>query len=72
MDRAIPEINRHTAERIRMENRMIHKTNLKEIKPSVNNSLPASMFHPIVKAKKEQMIEGKCWALPHVLAKQSY
>jgi len=29
------------------------------VKPSVDNALPESMFHPIVKAKKEQMIEGK-------------
>jgi len=33
--------------------------NLRDVKPSVDNSLPNSMYHPIVKAKKEQMIEGK-------------
>ena len=32
---------------------------LRNVKPSVDNALPNSMYHPIVKAKKEQMIEGK-------------
>jgi len=31
---------------------------LRAVKPTVDNNLPESMFHPIVKAKKEQMIEG--------------
>ena len=59
MDRAIPEINRHTVHRMRQENRAKHKDMLRNVKPSVDNSLPNSMYHPIVKAKKEQMIEGK-------------
>lgn len=59
MDKAIPEINRHTMARMRSENRMKHKASLRSVKPTVNNSLPESMYHPIVKAKKEQMIEGK-------------
>lgn len=59
MDRAIPEINRHTAERIRHQSRQKHKAMLRNIKSSVDNGLPESMYHPIVKAKKEQMIEGK-------------
>lgn len=60
MDRAIPEINRHIAQRMRQEHRMKHKASLRAVKASVDNSLPESMFHPIVKAKKEQMIEGRC------------
>ena len=59
MDRAIPEINRHIAARMRQDSRSKHKAMLRNVKPSVDNSLPESMFHPIVKAKKEQMIEGK-------------
>ena len=59
MDRAIPEINRHVAQRMRQESRQKHKETLRAVKPSVDNALPESMFHPIVKAKKEQMIEGK-------------
>ena len=59
MDRAIPEINRHTMHRMRQESRQKHKEMLRNVKPSVDNSLPSSMYHPIVKAKKEQMIEGK-------------
>ena len=53
MDRAIPEINRHIVQRMRQENRMKHKASLRAVKPSVDNTLPESMFHPIVKAKKE-------------------
>ena len=60
MDRAIPEINRHIVQRIRQDSRQKHKSTLRTVKPSVDNALPESMFHPIVKAKKEQMIEGKC------------
>ena len=59
MDRAIPEMNRHTMHRMRQEHRHKHKDIIRNIKPTVDNSLPNSMFHPIVKAKKEQMIEGK-------------
>ena len=59
MDKAIPEINRHIMERMRQETRKKHKQNLRAVKPTVDNALPESMYHPIVKAKKEQMIEGK-------------
>ena len=59
MDRAIPEINRLTAARVRQESKYKHKDVLKHIKGRVDNSLPESMYHPIVKHKKEQMIEGK-------------
>ena len=59
MDRAIPEINRHIMSRMRLENKRKHKSSLRSVKPSVDNALPDSMYHPIVKAKKEQMIEGK-------------
>ena len=60
MDRAIPEINRHILERIRLESRQKHKASLRSVKPSVDNALPESMYHPIVKAKKEQAIEDRC------------
>ncbi len=59
MDRAIPEVNRHIMQRMRQENRQKHKSNLRATKPSVDNALPESMYHPIEKKKKEQMIEGK-------------
>ena len=59
MDRAIPEINRHCAHRIRLENHARHRMSVREQKPVIDNGLPKSMYHPIVKLKKEQMIEGK-------------
>jgi len=60
MDRSIPEINRHIVERIRSEMRIKHKASLRSVKPTIDNALPGSMYHPIVKAKKEQMIEERC------------
>ena len=60
MYNAIPEINRHTASRTRQDNLFKHKVAIRSMKPSIDNALPTSMYHPIVKAKKEQMIEGKC------------
>ena len=59
MYNAIPEINRHTATRTRQDNLFKHKVAIRSMKPAIDNSLPTSMYHPIVKAKKEQMIEGK-------------
>ena len=59
MYNAIPEINRHTATRTRQDNLFKHKVAIRAMKPAIDNSLPTSMYHPIVKAKKEQMIEGK-------------
>ena len=59
MYNSIPEMNRHTMQRMRQDHKHKHKDMIRNMKPSVDNSLPNSMFHPIVKAKKEQMIEGK-------------
>ena len=53
MDRAIPEINRLTAERVRQDQKIKHKHMVRNIKGRVDNSLPESMYHPIVKHKKE-------------------
>ena len=66
MYNAIPEINRHTASRTRQDNLFKHKVAIRSMKPSIDNSLPTSMYHPIVKAKKEQMIEGKCALTGHI------
>ena len=59
MDRAIPEINRHIVARMRAESHGRHRQHVRAAKPCVDNGLPESMYHPIVKTKKEQMIEGK-------------
>jgi len=59
MDRAIPEINRPIAQKQLYEAKRAFRARLKEVKGAIDNSLPCSMQHPIVKLKKEQMIEGK-------------
>ena len=66
MYNAIPEINRHTATRTRQDNLFKHKVAIRAMKPAIDNSLPTSMYHPIVKAKKEQMIEGKFALTDHM------
>jgi hypothetical protein len=53
MDRAIPEFNRPIADRQKVEAKRQLRDRLKQVKPGVDNSLPTSMMHPIVKLKKE-------------------
>ena len=59
MDRAIPEINRPIAQKQLYEAKRAFKSRLREAKGFVDNAMPNAMMHPIVKLKKEQMIEGK-------------
>lgn len=59
MDRAIPEVNRQIAKKELQNSKRIHKMKLQAAVPAVDNSLPSALLHPIIKAKKEQMVEGK-------------
>jgi hypothetical protein len=59
MDRAIPEINRYVTERQIKVNKNLHKQKLKSVAKIIDMSEPASLSHPINKAKKEQMVDGK-------------
>jgi hypothetical protein len=45
---------------MRQEHKYKHKDHVRNAKGRVDNALPESMYHPIVKHKKEQMIEDRC------------
>ena len=47
---------------MRQESHIRHRMQVRSAKGVVDNALPSAMYHPIVKHKKEQMIEGK-WKL---------
>lgn len=59
MDRAIPEINRHIVHRMRKDHQVRHKSTLRSVRSTVDNGMPEALYHPIVKAKPNMMIEGK-------------
>lgn len=62
MYRAIPEVNRAIASKQLTEAKKLLRARLRDIKEGrskIDNTLPSAMQHPIVKLKKEQMIEGK-------------
>jgi hypothetical protein len=42
-----------------LENKKMHRKKLYETRPAIDNSLPVACKHPLVKSKKELLIEGK-------------
>ena len=59
MDRALPEYNTILHKKWINENRRIHKRKVLGSTKLIDNELPASMKYPLVKTKKELLIEGK-------------
>ena len=59
MDRALPEFNTILHKKWNAERKRQHKRGLLESRPLVDNGLPTAYKHPIVKSKKEMIIEGK-------------
>ena len=59
MDRALPEFNTILHKKWNQENKRIHKDKVRNITARVDNSVPDSYKYPIVKSKKEMLIEGK-------------
>ena len=59
MDRALPEFNRVIIERENLKNRRKHKSRLRGIVGTIDQSPPIGYNYPINKAKKEQLVEGK-------------
>lgn len=41
------------------ENKRMHRRKIYDSKPAVDNSLPTACKYPLVKSKKELLIEGK-------------
>ena len=58
MDRALPEFNRIVNKKWQQRNRRLHRQKLIESKPLVDNTEPSSLRYPLIKNKKEQLLEG--------------
>lgn len=59
MDRALPEFNTILHKRWVNDVKKMHKEKLKSTTARVDNNVPDSYKYPIVKSKKEMLIEGK-------------
>ena len=59
MDRAIPEFNRVVNKKWQQHQKRIHKQKIIETRPLVDNNVPSALRYPIIKTKKEQILEGK-------------
>jgi hypothetical protein len=59
MDRALPEFNTVLHKKWIQETKRLNKKKLQETSSRVDNALPNAYKYPIVKTKKEMLIEGK-------------
>jgi len=59
MDRALPEFNRILHKKWQAHNKRMHKQKINETRPMVDNHEPSSLRYPLIKTKKEQILEGK-------------
>lgn len=59
MDRALPEFNTILHKKWISETKRLNKKKLQAATSRVDNSLPSAYKYPIVKTKKEMMLEGK-------------
>ena len=59
MDRALPEYNTVLHKKWNVQNRKLHKKKVQEQHSHIDNGRPKAYAYPIVKTKKEMIIEGK-------------
>ena len=59
MDRALHEFNTVLHKKWNALNKKMHKKKIQGCSATVDNSMPVAMQYPIVKVKKEMLIEGK-------------
>jgi hypothetical protein len=59
MDRALTEYNTVLHQKWITENKKLHKKGVRDQSSRVDNKLPEACKYPIVKSKKELIIEGK-------------
>ena len=59
MDRALPEYNTILHKKWIAENKRMHKKKVQTMTKQIDNNLPSAMKYPIIKSKKELIIEGK-------------
>ena len=60
MDRALPEFNTILHKKWIMQTKRLNKQKLQATTARVDNGPPAAYQYPLVKTKKEMLIEGKC------------
>ena len=60
MDRAIPEINRVINKRQLQVAKRIHYKRINSVTRQIDNKKPSALGYPIIKLKKEQLIEERC------------
>lgn len=60
MDRALPEFNTILHKRWNLENKRMHKKKIQTTTARIDNSLPVACRYPLIKSKKEFIIERKC------------
>ncbi len=60
MDRALPEYNRVLHKKWLSAQRRLHKDRLHQSRPQVDTSVPSACRYPLVKSKKEQILEERC------------
>jgi hypothetical protein len=58
MDRALPEFNRVLHKKWLAQNKRMHRMKLGDSKPVIDNTTPNSFRYPLIKTKKEQLLEG--------------
>jgi hypothetical protein len=59
MDRALPEFNTILHKKWNALNKKMHKKKLAATTAAVDNNMPHAMQYPLVKTKKDLIIEGK-------------
>eukprot|EP00347_Sterkiella_histriomuscorum_P004050 403361935 len=60
MDRGIPEYNRVLNKKWLDYNKKLHKQSIYQVKPTVDNAMPDSLRYPLIKTKREMIIEERC------------
>ena len=60
MDRALPEFNTILHKKWIHENKKLHRKKIIGTSARVDNNPPKAMQYPLIRAKKEQIIEDRC------------
>ena len=59
MDRGEPIFNHVIHKKWTQKAQRRHRSNLRQVRPVIDNREPACLKYPLVKTKKEMIIEGK-------------
>ena len=67
MDRALPEFNRVLHKKWQAQNKKLHRQKIIETRPMVDKHEPSSLRYPLIKTKKEQILEGRVKSVPLII-----